>query len=147
MKVQDAKSLVDIVRNSTFGELFFTSLIILPIYLGAWVLVLKQIDENLWNASFLVLLILIIAYIITLLIMKYYQSKDLKIERASLKIRAYLLSRNWTRMSFDRVQKNIDTTYGSELINRVINKFPEDFRIGTIKGGKKAIVVLDEEEE
>lgn len=147
MKVQDAKSLVDIVRNSTIGELFFTSLIILPIYLGAWILVLKQIDNHLWGSSFLVFAILIIAYIITLLIMKYYQSKDMKIEKASLKIRSYILSRNWTRMSFQRIQKNIDTTYNSDLILTIIDKFPEDFRIGTIKGGKKAIVVLDEEEE
>ncbi len=29
----------------------------------------------------------------------------------------------------------------------VLNKYPEDFRIGTVKGGKKAIVLLGEEEE
>ncbi|QMU62854.1 MAG: hypothetical protein GKR88_00270 [Flavobacteriaceae bacterium] len=85
MKIQDAKSIVDVIRNATFGELFFTSLITLPIYLGSWVLVLKQIDKNLWGLSFYIFLILIAAYILTLIIMRYYQSKDMKVERASQK--------------------------------------------------------------
>ena len=48
-------------------------------------------------------------------------------------------------MSFDRIMKNIDTNYHDNLLISVINKYPEDFRKGTIKGGKTAIVVLGEE--
>ncbi|MEQ6124390.1 hypothetical protein AAON49_09335 [Pseudotenacibaculum sp. MALMAid0570] len=146
MKINEAKSIIDIVRESSFGELFFTSLIILPIYLGSWVVVLKQIDNNLWGKNSLILLILVLAYVFTLIVMKHYQSKDKKIENASIKIRQYILSRNWTRMSYERVQKNIDSSFNQELIDSILDKYPEDFRVGTIKGGKKAIVVLGEEE-
>ena len=147
MKAEEAKSVIDIIRNSTFGELFFTSLIVLPIFLGSWIVVLKQIDQNLWDYEIEVLGILIIAYIITLSIMKHYQSKEKQIENASIKIRSYILSRNWTRMSFERINKNIDNTYTEEVLLSIINKFPEDFRKGTIKGGEISIVVLGEEEE
>ncbi|MFD2567020.1 hypothetical protein [Pseudotenacibaculum haliotis] len=146
MKINEAKSVIDIVRESSFGELFFTSLIILPIYLGSWIVVLKQINKTLWEKSSLVLILLVLAYILTLVIMKFYQSKDQKIEKASIKIRQYILSRNWTRMSYERIKKNIDHSFTPELIDNILNKYPEDFRIGTIKGGKKAIVVLGEEE-
>ena len=146
MKINEAKSIIDIVRDSSFGELFFTSLIILPIYLGSWVVVLKQVDKSLWGYNSLILLILILSYVLTLIVMKHYQSKDKKIENASIKIRQYILSRNWTRMSYERIQKNIDHSFNQELIDSILDKYPEDFRVGTIKGGKKAIVVLGEEE-
>lgn len=147
MKTEEAKSIIDMIRNSTFGELFFTSLIVLPIFLGSWIIVLKQIENDLWDSELLVLGILIFAYIITLSIMKHYQSKEQKIEKASIKIRSYILSRNWTRMSFERINKNIDINYTKEFLLSMIDKFPEDFRKGTIKGGKISIVVLGEEEE
>ncbi len=147
MKIDDAKSIVDLIRNSTFGEIFFTSIIILPIYLASWILTLKLFNKKLWNEEITILVVLISGYIITLLILKFYQTKDQKIERASMKIRAYILSRNWTRMSFDRILTNIDTSYDSELLKLVLDKYPLDFRKGTIKGGKIAIVILGEESE
>ena len=84
MKMENPKSIVDLIRNSTIGELFFTSAIILPIYLGSWIMVLKQLDKNLWNAELVVLTILVLGYIITLTILKFYQTKEQKIERASI---------------------------------------------------------------
>ena len=147
MKTEEARSIIDLIKNSTFGELFFTSLIILPIYLGSWIVVLKQLETSLWGIEIEILLILLISYIITLGIMKIYQSKDDKIHNASRRIRSYIISRNWKRMSYERIMKNIDKNYDEELLNAIINKYPDDFRIGTIIGGKIAIVILGEEEE
>lgn len=146
MKAEDAKSIVDLIRNSTFGELFITSLIILPIYLGAWVVVLKQVEEELWGQGVSILAILIIIYVFALVVMRFYQSKDDKILNASRRIRAYILSRGWTRMSFERIIHNIDRSFTVAFLEEVITTFPEDFRKGTIKGNRPGMVILAEEE-
>jgi len=147
MKTEEAKSIIDLVRNSTVYELLFTSLIILPIFLGSWVVVLKQLKADLWEAEVLILSFLVLFYIITLGIMKFYQSKDDKILHASIKIRSYINSKNWKRMSFERIERSIDNNFDSELLKKIIDKYPGEFRKGTIKGGKIALVLMDEEED
>ena len=78
--------------------------------------------------------------------MKFYQRRDDKILNASLRIRSYIIYRNWKRMSFERIKKNIGSGFDDKLLESIINKFPDEYRTGTIKGGKKAFVLLGEEE-
>lgn len=146
MKTREAISIIDLVKNSSFYELFFSSLIILPIYLGSWSFILKQFDSSLWGKETQLLISLIILYIVSLLILKFFQSKDHKLEIGMIKIRTYILSKNWQRMSFERIQKNIDSSYDMEFLKELLNKYPSEFRKGTIKGGKKALVIIEQEE-
>ena len=145
MKIEGAKSLINLIRNSTLYELFFVSIIVLPICLGSWTIVLKEL--GLMTNGSGVLSILLLFYILTLGIMKFYQSKEDEIPQKSIRIRSYIISRKWTRMSFDRINKSIDHSFDDQLLNKIIEKYPEDFRVGTVKSGKKALVILGEEEE
>lgn len=147
MKLNEAKSLVDLIRNSKLYELFFISLIILPIYLGSWLLVLKQLRSDLWEWEVAILIGLVILYIGAISVMKIYQSKADKILNASLRIRSYLETRNWKKMSYERIRDKIDKSFDDELLDSITKKYTDVFTTTTIKVGKKGIKLKDEEEQ
>lgn len=147
MKVKEANSLIQLIRETSIFDLFIVSIIILPIYLTSWNVLLKQYNNKLWENETLVFFILIGIYFIAITIMKFGQSKNDKNRTALQKLTSYYNLRRWTRMSFERIQSSIDSSYSEDFLKKLVNEYPTEITTGKIKGGKIAIVILDQETE
>ena len=147
MKVNEASSLVRLIRETSLFDLMLVSLIVLPIYLSSWNFLLKQFDEALWQMETEILLGLVALYFVALFLMKFGQSKEDKQRIALHKIMSYYKARGWTRMSFERIQGSIDERFDQTFLEALVNQFPTEITTGKIKGGKKGIVVLGQEDK
>lgn len=147
MKSNEINSFVGIIRQAKIYETLIVSLFVLPIYLGSWILILKQFDNTLWNHQLCILLILILIYIFGIIFFKYYQLREYKMEIAKDCISNYLLSKKWSIISFNRIRERINIKWSDEFLQSVIHRYNFEFRAAPIKGKKVGLRLLPTEEE
>ncbi len=97
MRTKDANSLVNMVRDASIFDISLISVVVLPIFLESWSMLLKQFDPNMWNKEICILIVLILIYIISVILMKYGQSKESKLKTAYLRIRSHYFNEGLKR--------------------------------------------------
>jgi hypothetical protein len=147
MKANEVNSIVSVIRQARTFETLIVSILVLPIFLGSWILILKQLNANLWNSSIIILTLLILMFFLGVFIMKYYQWREYKMEIARNCIMNFLLSKNWNRISFDLIRNKFNTKWDNKFLQNVIIKFNSDFTIAKIKGGKQGVKLIEIEQE
>ena len=147
MKPKDAESFLEFVREATIFDILLVSILLLPLYLGAWLVILDSVlsigtEQKVW-----VLVVLFALYVVGIVLMKVGAGKEDKRRRAGIRIRNYLVGRGNTAISFERIRNVIDSSYSDDFLESVIDLFPDDLRLARIKGGKRGVGLLIEKEE
>ncbi len=149
MKIKEARSAVDWIRDTKSSDIIVVSLFMLPLLLGAWSVFMNSIsflDERDGFRAVL-LLILLLTYVVGIVVMKATESRDDQLRRAKTHIQNRLLRRGNQTGSFDYLRRTVDETYTDEFLRRLIAIFPLEFRRARIKGGKDGMTLVEEIEE
>lgn len=147
MKPKDAESLLELVREATIFDILLISILLLPLYLGAWLVILDSVLSISTEQKVWVLVVLFALYVVGIVLMKVGAGKEDKRRRTGIRIRNYLIGRGNTAISFGRIRDKIDSSYSDDFLISVIDLFPDDLRLARIKGGKRGVGILIEKEE
>jgi hypothetical protein len=143
MKTDDAKSIVQLVRDASPADVAFVSFAVLPILLTGWTFLLKtvgafpeSIAPRIW-----IMAILVCLYVVAVIVMKRSQVTRTEKLRAAKHIRNRLERRPapYTSLaSFDYIRRNVNESYTNEFLSRLIDEFPDQFmRQPCTDGGRK----------
>jgi hypothetical protein len=149
MKLKEARSAVDWIRDTKPSDIVVVSLFLLPLLLGAWSVVLNSIsylDEH-DGFSAVLLCLLLLTYVVGIVVMKATEGRDDQLRRAKTHIRNRLQQRGNQTGSFDYLRRTVDETYTDEFLRNIIDQFPLEFRRARIKGGKDGMALVEETEE
>ncbi len=137
------EEVIRIIRDEGALGIILVALFGLPILAVQWISLFEALAIP--PAVGLGLLILIVVPLILWLLSKRKVSARNTVARD--KILAYLDSRSFRMMSFERVRQNLDTRYSNEFLEALIDEFPETFRKAKLKGNKIGLARLNQEEE
>lgn len=145
MKTEDAKSIIELIRDAPVGDITVVSFVLLPILLAAWLFLLNSVSAldqhpNLKSYSIAVLFLI---YVVGVWIMKSSESSRSRRLRAAKHIRNRLERRGNRLGSFDYLRRTVNSEYTDELFFQLIEDFPDDFRRAIIKGGKPGLALND----
>ena len=150
MKTDEAKSILEIVRGASAGDIADVSFIFLPILLAAWSVLLNSVGAlpmSSTNRMWLVLALIAI-YAATVLIMKRTESTQNHRIRAVKHIRNKLQCRpapNQDLASFDYIRKRVNSAYTDDFLLKLVDDFPDDFMRIKCKGDKPGLKLIDDE--
>jgi hypothetical protein len=150
MKTDEAKSILEIVRGASAGDIAVVSFIFLPILLAAWSVLLNSVGAlpmSSTNRMWLVLALIAI-YAATVLIMKRTESTQNHRIRAVKHIRNKLQCRpapNQDLASFDYIRKRVNSAYTDDFLLKLVDDFPDDFMRIKCKGDKPGLKLIDDE--
>ncbi len=133
MKTNDAFKLIEFIRESKIGDIFLISFIVLPVFLFAWFKFFNEfcpIPEKwtMWS-----IISLIIVYAGSIFLVKRHQYKKNKFKKAAIIIKTYIESRNWTKMSFERIKSDINEEYTEKFVREIMKEFPHEFSSVNLK--------------
>ena len=132
MKTSEAKSILEIVRNASAGDIAVVSFIFLPILLAAWSVLLSSIGAvpaSLTCRAWLVVALVAI-YIIAVVVMKLTESAHSRRVRAAIHIRNRLQRRpgkNQGLASFDYIRSHVNAAYTDEFLSKLVEDCPHEF--------------------
>ena len=141
MSCPERRSLVETLRDMTDNELLTVSVIISPLFLGAWAFVINQTigsDSWVWFIIRFVLVFLVIPllYCQGMLMLRKWETKQEKRQRDRKNLVARLKQKKNSTASIERVAV-MDTEVTRELteerIRELIDAFPGYFAACTIK--------------
>ena len=114
------------------------------ILLGSWAFLLNNIDFFNQHAGWKLATICIVfaAYVVGLIVMKYWDPPEEKLKRARYHIENILKKR--VRASFEYLSKQ-EPTYTPEFLKKLIQKYPRVFRSVPIKNHGPGITLVKEE--
>ena len=116
----------------------------LPFLLGAWLVVLNNLDflNNYSGVKCIIIIVLSISYIFGLIYTKKTAIEEKKLKSARDQIEARLEKRGGRRASFDAIRKEVNEEYNNDFLNNLIDKYPKKFGKCTIKKGEKKGITL-----
>ena len=126
-----------------FRLILIVSFFILPVASAHWIKVLKELS---WPLD-LGLGGLLVVYVVAIAIMLWGASRSKREAAAREMILGYLYSKNFTMMSFDRINERIDSSYDKAFLRNLIESNPTVFRHAKIKGDKPGLARVDKEDE
>lgn len=139
--------ILDLLRELSVADTILLTAALVPLYLGAIFATIGFLSgttatERIWAA-------VLIGAVVTYSLILYRVGIGLEDERrrAARLIRDYLLERRVSAVSFDRIGRVIDVSYTPEFLLSVIDYFPDELRLAKIKGGKRGVGLVIEEEE
>lgn len=143
MKIEDAKSIVRLVKESKAHDLVIVSLIILPIIFGSWNFLINKLFSPGKEANIWINMILIFLYITGLILMKIIDSKDAKDERAKDLIVNHLSK--FKQRSYQFISEKYGKEFTEEYLDSLIKKYPNELQHQGIKGKGKGVAIVIEE--
>ena len=147
MNSKEARSIVQLVRDASVGEIAFVSFLILPLLLGAWSALLNTTISPSATASGFILIGVAMAYVAAVGVMKFTQSKDYEVQRRRDELMQFL-ARTKTRMrKFATVRKRLGNWYSDDRITLLIKEFPNQLWEANFEDGGVALIEDTEEEE
>lgn len=144
MKTEEAKFIITLIRDSSVGDILIVSFVILPILLVAWSFVLDLIKSPMKLNS---LGVLVLLYVVSVVVMKYSESKKDQRARAAKHIRNRLERRSNHLGSFDYIRRTVNSGYTDGFLTAILDEFSDDFRRAQIKGGKPGIALKEPSED
>ena len=132
MKTDDARSIVQLVRDSPAADVVLVSFAVLPILLTAWALLLKTVGvlPNSTTDRIWLMAILVCVYVVAVIVMKCSQATRIEKLRAAKHIRNRLERRPapYTSLaSFDYIRRHVNELYSDEFLWKLIDEFPDEF--------------------
>ncbi|MBN1845598.1 MAG: hypothetical protein JW810_07935 [Sedimentisphaerales bacterium] len=148
MNIKEVRSIVDMIRDAGNKDLIIISLFILPLLLGAWSIFLNSLGfldkHDVWKLWPICLVFVL--YVVGLICMKCFNTKEDKLRRARYHIETRLRKRGGHRASYDAIRNEVNKTYSDDFLNKLIEDNPEIFSRCTIKKGNKPGITLVTEE-
>jgi hypothetical protein len=71
---------------------------------------------------------------------------ELEFQRAAQHIRKYLAAESFTKVSFERIRKNINQHYTDDFLLRMIDEMTQQFRRANLSGQKTGLEVFGDSE-
>lgn len=142
--MKDFSAIVKLIKEASPFDIFLVSFVSLPFVLSAWLTIWKELGYQACQMRCF-LFIVIFFYTVGIVVMSVGMIRKKKRELAKDRIIAYLQSRDFTMMSFDRVREKINRSYRDPFLNSVIESFPSDIRHARLKGAKKGVALVTEE--
>jgi hypothetical protein len=152
VKLKEARSAIDVIRDASRADLIIVSLFLLPILLGSWSIFLNSIgyfdQHDDWK--FVVLIGIASIYVLGLTIMKWWDPPDEKLKRARLHVKNRLQQRKGNRASYRAIREEVNEGYTDDFLKKLIDKNPETFRTVQVKRGGQnlpGITLVEDESE
>lgn len=149
----EAKSVVELIRGASLADLAIVSFVVLPILIGAWILLFSLVGvfpQSLSGRLWLVVG-LTVFYVAAVIVMKRSEGSRSRKLRTVRRVYNTLEGRpapNQGFGSFDYIKERIDETFTEEFMLELIEEFPDLFIKGRSRKGKDAIkLVLDSPEK
>jgi hypothetical protein len=150
----EAKSVVELIRGATIADIAVVSFVVLPILIGAWILLftlMGALPQSL-SARLFLAAGLVIFYIGAIAVMKRSENARSRKLRVVKRIYNTLERRRLPNQgfgSFNYIRERVDEALSDRSMLDLIEEFPDFFVRGKTKDGKDAIKIvpalLDEE--
>jgi len=143
---KDPRLIIRLLREASIFDLFLVSFLLLPFILERWVAILEGFKatpetKTLW------ILGVVLAYVIGVIFMFIGTSRVRRRQNARDRVLKYLEGKKQTRASFDRIRRSVDQGFTDGFLHSVIAEFPNDLRRSRLKGAKKGIARIGEEDD
>ena len=143
MKINQMKSVHHWIRNSNPSEILFVTALFLPLYLLLYNTVIEKIYDSLMHFGLIIALLL---YVVGIIWMKRSQTAEESKFRDLLIIKNYMLDKEFSFMSFDRI-KGIDNRLNESRVKELLFAFPSEIRLAKLKENKRGIKILNIEDD
>lgn len=143
MDIKDIRSVIDMIRDTSKADLIIVSLFLLPILFGSWSYLLSNLD----GLKLVIICIVSAVYVVSLIVMKCWDSQEEKLKRARYHVENRLKNKPGTRASFENIRETVNSTYDDSFLRELIDKNPTVFRSVRIKRHGPGITLVEEEKE
>lgn len=135
MKIQDVRSVIDIIRDVSKADIIIMSLFLLPILLGSWSVLLNSITtlDQYDDCQLAILIVISSIYVIGIVVVKCWDPPEEKLKRAKLHVKNRLERRQGNRASFMAIREEVNEEYTDDFLTKLIDKNPETFRTVRVK--------------
>ena len=149
MDSKNIRSFIDIIRDASKADIIIVSLFLVPILLGSWSYLLNNIDffNSHPTFEFVIICLVIGCYVLGIIIMKCWDSKEEKLKRARYHIENRIKNKPGTRGSFENIRNTVNSTYNDNFLKELIDKNPTVFRSVRIKKHGPGITLVDEKSD
>lgn len=142
--MKDYSELLKVLKQASLFDVFVVSFLLLPFILQAWLEVLTKLSftdtGKCWSVGAIVAL-----YAFGIVAMINANSLNKKREVAKDQVIAYLQSKQFTLVSFDRIRECINSNYNDVFLETLTTAFPQELRRAKLKGGKRGLGRIVEE--
>lgn len=146
----DAKTILNTLKEASPFDIFLVSFLLLPFVADGWLDVIEKLKlgdmARYWGVG-----IIIVTYFLGVVVMLIGTQRSNRREAAKDLIIQYLTTKDFEMMSFERVRKNINSSYSNDFLESLPIHFPTDIRRAKLKGGKPGLAriietAIDDEE-
>ena len=134
----DPNSILKSLKEASPFDIFLISFLLLPVVVDAWINIMMYMTFEQRKIDFGIAAV-ILAYIIGIFLMYTGSSRTRNREIARDEIIQYLRSKDFEIMSFERVRKNINSSYSNEFLLSTIQHFPDNLRRAKLGGSKLGV--------
>ena len=142
--MKDYSELLKVLKQASLFDVFVASFLLLPFILQAWLEVLTKLaftdTGKYWSVGAIVIL-----YAFGIIAMIVANSRSKKREVAKDQMIAYLQSKQFTFVSFDKTRECINSNYNDVFLESLTTAYPQELRRAKLKGNKRGLGRIVEE--
>lgn len=136
--MKDYSELLKVLKQASLFDVFVISFLLLPFILQAWIEVLTKLaftdTGKHWSVGAVVTL-----YVLGIVAMIAANSSRKKREVAKDQVIAYLQSKQFTFVSFERIRERINPSYKDAFLESLTTAFPQELRRAKLKDNKRGL--------
>lgn len=145
----DPKTILKVLQEASPLDIFLVSFLLLPFVADAWLDALESLELD-KSEQACVLITVVMAYIVGMILVLVKSSRLRNREVGKDQIIRYLTEKDFEMISFERIRKNINKSYGDAFLDELIKRYPDELRRARLKGGKDGVAriadtVIEEE--
>jgi len=139
--MKESSSILKLLKEASPFDIFLISFIALPFVLSAWLTILEELGYQA-KQLLIPLVAVIVTYFVSIGVMVVGTTREKKRELAKDQIMAYLQSKGFVMMSFDRIREKLNRSYTDSFLNSVIEAYPNDLRHARLKESKRGVAIV-----
>jgi hypothetical protein len=145
MDEDKVSSVLNAIRRAKPLDLFLLSFLLLPFVFEKWTEILTKLGVS-QQVMFTWLVGVLLVYAVCVFAFVFQSYRRQRAQFIRDQIVTYLQSKSLTMMSFDRVRARLERSYDDDYLDAVIREFPTELRHARLKGGRKGVAKVVEED-
>lgn len=128
MNVDAVDSIIHLLKSISIWGVLFILLFILPIYIAAWMGIVKLLSLKAWSKN-KILLTIFISFTIAFILLKIGVDKDQEKGKLAARVKQYMISYGFRGYRFDDLVRNAVPDSKESDLQQIVDRFSDEFTI------------------